>query len=90
MSGISELSKTSNAPAESTQPKPSGSNGNDLSELVARLALIQGHASAFPVSGARVFNGFLLVALRIPNHVIEVYGDEWLVDGREVSKWDGD
>jgi hypothetical protein len=90
MSGISERLKTSNAPAESMQPKPAGLSGNDLRDLVARLALIQGHVSAFPVSGARVFNGFLLVAIRIPNHVIEVYGDEWLVDGLEVSKWDGD
>jgi hypothetical protein len=90
MSGISEHSRTSNEPVESTQTRPAGSNGSDLSELVERLALIQGHVSEFPVSGARVFNGFLLVALRIPNHVIEVYEGEWLVDGLEVSKWDGD
>jgi hypothetical protein len=90
MSNISGRLKTSNKPVESTQMKPDALSEKELSELVARLALIQGHMAEFPVSGARVFNGFLLVALQIPNHVIGVNGDEWLLDGKDVTRWDGD
>jgi hypothetical protein len=73
--------------AVSIQKKPSGLSASDLAE---RLALIQGHATKFPVSGAKIQGNFLLVALAIPGHVLEVTTNgAWLLDGKDVTLWGG-
>lgn len=57
-------------------------------QLVAeRLSLIQGHISHMPnicISGVVVMNGFLLVALNIPDHTFDIVSGEWLLDGRNI------
>ena len=49
----------------SIQEKPKGLSDTDLALVAERLALIRGHLGKMPqsvISGARVMNGFLLVA----------------------------
>lgn len=36
------------------------------------------------ISGVVVMNGFLLVALNIPDHTFDIVSGEWLLDGRNI------
>jgi len=88
MSDTLERSKSAKT-TPSTQPKHSGSKSDDLQLVAERLSLIQGHISKMPdicVSGVRVMNGFLLVALKIEGHELSVSGDGvWKIDGKDVT-----
>lgn len=72
----------------STQRKPTASKQSDLQLVAERLSLIQGHISHMPnicISGVVVMNGFLLVALNIPNHALTIsVSGEWLLDGKNI------
>jgi len=76
---------------QSIQKKPNASKPNDFQLVAERLALIQGHISHMPpicVSGVVVMNGFLLVALNIPDHSFEIsVSGEWLLDGQDIVKY---
>jgi hypothetical protein len=89
MSDTLERSKQSKKPAESTPPKPSGLSESDLDELRQRLALMLGHANAFPISGVTVINGFVIFAVKIPGHELSVYSatNTILLDGKDVTRW---
>jgi hypothetical protein len=73
---------------QSTQAKQPDSKQSDLQLVAERLALIQGHISHMPaicISGAVVMNGFLLVALNIPDHTFTIsVSGEWLLDGQSI------
>jgi len=75
----------------SMRTKPNASKQSDLQLVAERLALIQGHISHMPnicISGVVVMNGFLLVALNIPDHTFEVkVSGEWLLDGRNITDY---
>lgn len=73
-----------------TQEKPSGLSEKELALVAERLSLILGHLSKMPpkvVSGARVFDGFLLVAIKIDGHSLGVDGQTWTLDGIDVTTW---
>jgi hypothetical protein len=70
---------------QSTQPKPTASKNADLQLVAERLALIEGHISNLPqnicISGVTIMDGFLLVALKIPNHILDIsVSGAWLLD----------
>ena len=72
----------------STPPKPSGSKENDLELVAQRLSLIQGHISQMPdicISGATIIDGFLLVALKVNGHKLDIQNGAWLLDGKDVT-----
>ena len=73
----------------SIPPKPTASKSDDLQLVAERLSLIQGHISKMPaicVSGVRIMNGFLLVALKIDGHELSVSGDGvWMLDNKDVT-----
>ena len=88
MSNTSALS-TNAKQIPSTQPKPTASNAEDLQLVAERLALIQGHISHMPliicISGVTIMDGFLLVALKIPEHNLSLsVSGAWLLDGVEM------
>jgi hypothetical protein len=73
----------------SMQMKQNASKQSDLQLVAERLALIQGHISHMPqttcISGVVVMNGFLLVALNIPDHALSIsVSGEWLLDGQNI------
>jgi len=88
MSSTSERSKFVRE-TPSIPPKPTGSKGDDLQLVAERLSLIQGHISKMPgicVSGVRIMNGFLLVALKVDGHELSVSSDGvWMLDGKDVT-----
>ncbi len=90
MSNTSAHSKTAK-PTPSTPPKPSGSKSEDLALVAERLSLIQGHFAQMPpgicISGARVMDGFLLVALKVNGHDLTVQNGAWLLDGKDVTEY---
>jgi uncharacterized protein YkuJ len=69
-----------------TQPKLADSQ---LIKLIERLALIQNHATKFPVSGAQTLDGWLVVAVKIPGHELAVDGSTWTVDGIDITQMKG-
>lgn len=87
MSNISAPS-TIVKPTRSTAQKQGVLKQNDLELAAERLALIQGHISHMPVmciSGVTIMDGFLLVAFKIPDHVITILDDgEWQIDGKNI------
>lgn len=74
MTGTSAHSKKPSK-TPSTAQKPEGWSVEDLEE---RLALIQGHATKFPIFGVKEVGGMLLVALCVPGHKISCAG-EWKI-----------
>ena len=59
-------------------------SASDLELVAERLSLIRGHISRMPpqvISGVRVINGFLLVALRVEGHEMGI----WQIDGQNVE-----
>jgi len=79
----------------STGAKPAAlpkTNSELVAEVAERLALIQGHLSNMPklaVSGARMRGDYLLVALYVPGHKLEIDAtNSWLLDGKDVTKWE--
>ena len=89
MSDTSVHSKKSET-TESTAMKPSDSNAEDLQLTAERLSLICGHLSKMPsmvVSGVRIMNGFLLVALKIEGHDLNLVSGVWMIDGRPVDNF---
>ena len=88
MSDTSELLKTQNA-TQSMPQKPSALKESDLALVAERLALIQGHISQMPagvLSGVRILNGFLLVAVKITGHEFSMDGDSLKLDGQELTQ----
>jgi hypothetical protein len=72
----------------SIQEKPKDLSAADLQLVAERLALICGHLGKMPksvISGARVMNGFLLVALKIEGHELSVVSGVWKIDGQDVE-----
>ena len=87
MSDTSVHSKSAK-PARSTPPKPEGSKSGDLALVAERLSLIQGHINHMPnicISGARIMDGFLLVALKVNGHELAIDGEAWTLDGKDVT-----
>ncbi len=90
MSNTLEPSQT-HAKTQFTAQKSADLNAEDL-ELVAEiLSLIQGHVTKIAqmpvVSGVTVLQGFLLVALHIPGHTLEINSEgEWLLDGQPITE----
>jgi hypothetical protein len=88
------MSNTLARPTGETKPRTSqitkhDSKPSDLQLVAERLALIQGHISHMPqttcISGVVVMNGFLLVALNIPDHALSIsVSGEWLLDGQNI------
>lgn len=75
----------------STHPKQSASKSDDLVLVAERLSLIQGHISQMPqnicISGARIIDGFLLVALKIKGHELAVEDGIWTLDNKDVTAY---
>ena len=87
MSSTSVHSKNAK-PTQSTPPKPSGSKSGDLELVAERLSLIQGHISHMPdicISGVRIMDGFLLVALKVNGHELSVENGVWMLDKKDVT-----
>ena len=87
MSNISVRSKTVK-PTQSTPQKPSGSKSGDLELVAERLSLIQGHISHMPdicISGARIMDGFLLVAFKVNGHELTIENGSWMLDKKDVT-----
>ena len=88
MSDTSERSKSAKK-TPSTPKKPTVSKSDDLQLVAERLSLIQGHISKMPdicISGVRIMNGFLLVALKVNGHELSVSGEgAWLLDKKDVT-----
>ena len=87
MSNISAPSKNAKQ-TQSTHPKPTASQGEDLQLVAERLSLIQGHISQMPnicISGVRIMNGFLLVALKVNGHELSVDDGVWMLDKKDVT-----
>ncbi len=87
MSSTSALSKNAKV-AQSTPQKPTGSKSGDLELVAERLSLIQGHISHMPgicISGVRIMDGFLLVALKVNGHELAIDGEAWTLDGKDVT-----
>ena len=87
MSNTSERLK-SVKPTLSTQAKPTASQDADLQLVAERLALIQGHISQMPdmcISGVKIMNGFLLVALKVNGHELSVTDGVWKLDEKDVT-----
>jgi hypothetical protein len=62
---------------------------SDLQLVAERLALIQGHISHMLrptcISGVIVMDGYLLVALNIPDHTLAISASgEWMIDGVNI------
>jgi hypothetical protein len=88
MSGTSGRSKTQGR-TPLTPPKSKGLSAEDLALVAERLALIQGHLAKMPqgvISGVTIMNGFLLVALRIEDHALNVVSGVWTLDGKDVTQ----
>jgi hypothetical protein len=87
MSDTSEPSKTVK-PMRSTPQKLTASKGDDLQLVAERLALILGHISQMPnicISGVRMMDGFLLVALRVEGHELSIVSGVWMLDGKDIT-----
>ena len=87
MSDTSEHSKTVK-PTQSTLRKLAASKNDDLALVAERLSLIQGHINHMPnicISGARIMDGFLLVALKVNGHELAIDGEAWTLDGKDVT-----
>ena len=72
-----------------TPKKPTASNAEDLQLVAERLALVEGHISHLPpnicISGVTIMDGFLLVALKIPEHNLSIsVSGAWLLDGVDM------
>jgi len=87
MSNTSEpLKKQKSTPF--TPLKLSALSGDDLALVAERLALIQGHLAKMPrpvISGACIRDGFLLVAVKIPGHELNIVSGVWEIDGIPVT-----
>jgi len=89
MSSISGHSKNVK-PTPSTPPKPADLKSEDLELVAQRLSLIQGHFSQMPdicISGVRMMDGFLLVALKVNGHKLDIQNGSWLLDGKDVTEY---
>jgi len=89
MSSTSERSKNAKA-TQSTPQKPTGSKSGDLELVAERLSLIQGHISHMPdicISGVRIMDGFLLVALKVNGHELTIENEAWLLDKKDVTTY---
>lgn len=89
MSNTSVRSKTAKQ-AQSTPQKPTGSKSEDLELVAERLSLIQGHISHMPdicISGVRIMDGFLLVALKVNGHELTIENGSWLLDKKDVTAY---
>ena len=72
----------------STPPKPTALKSDDLQLVAERLSLIQGHISKMPdicISGVRVMDSFLLVALKVSGHELTISGGAWMLDNKDVT-----
>ena len=72
----------------STPPKPTALKSDVLQLVAERLSLIQGHISKMPdicVSGVKVMNGFLLVALKVNGHELSINDGVWMLDDKDVT-----
>jgi hypothetical protein len=89
MSSTSEHSKSAKQ-TQSTLPKLTGSKSGDLELVAERLSLIQGHISHMPdicISGVRIMDGFLLVALKVTGHELTVENGSWMLDKKDVTDY---
>ena len=89
MSSTSEHSKSAKK-TQSTLPKLTGSKSGDLELVAERLSLIQGHISHMPdicISGVRIMDGFLLVALKVTGHELTVENGSWMLDKKDVTDY---
>lgn len=90
MSNTSERSKNANRTA-CTPQRQNDSSDVDLRLVAERLSLIQGHISQMPkhicISGVRMYDGYLLVALRVNGHEIGVSGGTWTIDGTDITEY---
>jgi len=87
MSDTLENSKSAK-PTRSTPPKLTASKSGDLELVAERLSLIQGHISQMPnicISGVRIMDGFLLVALKVNGHELSVQDGAWMLDKKDVT-----
>lgn len=87
MSSTLEHSKTARK-TPSTPKKPIVSKSEDLELVAQRLSLILGHISQMPsscISGVRIMDGFLLVALKVKGSELEMQNGTLLLDGKDVS-----
>lgn len=87
MSSTSVRSKTVKQTL-SIPPKQSDLKDEDLQLVAERLSLIQGHISQMPnicISGARIMDGFLLVALKVEGHELSVVSGVWMLDEKDVT-----
>lgn len=87
MSNTLERSKSAKQ-TPSTPQKPTGSKGGDLELVAERLSLIQGHISQMPgicISGVRIMDGFLLVALKVNGHELTIENGSWMLDKKDVT-----
>lgn len=91
MSSISELSRKPKQ-APSTEQKPEGLKSEDLGLVAGRLSLILGHISQMPpnlsISGVRMKDGFLLVAVKVKDHSLQLTSNGTvLLDGKDVNEY---
>ena len=89
MSNTLVLSKSARK-APSTPEKQPALKNEDLQLVAERLSLIQGHISQMPdgcISGVKIMNGFLLVALKFEGHELSVSGGAWMLDGKSVTDY---
>lgn len=89
MSSTSEHSKSAKQ-TQSTLPKLTGSKSGDLELVAERLSLIQGHISHMPgicISGARIMDGFLLVAFKVNGHELTIENGSWMLDKQDVTTY---
>lgn len=89
MSSTLERSKSAKL-IQYTPPKPTGSKNGDLELVAERLSLIQGHISHMPdicISGVRIMDGFLLVALKVSGHELTVENGAWMLDNKDVTDY---
>lgn len=74
----------------STPQKPTASKSEDLELVAQRLSLILGHISQMPsscISGVRIMDGFLLVALKVKGSELEMRNGTLLLDGKDVTNY---
>ena len=89
MSSTLERSKSAKQ-TPSTPLKPTGSKSGDLELVAERLSLIQGHISHMPgicISGARIMDGFLLVAFKVNGHELTIENGSWMLDKQDVTTY---
>lgn len=90
MSNISELSKSAKK-TRSTPQKQTDLKNADLELVAQRLSLILGHIQQMPkntcISGVKMTDGFLLVALKVKGSELDFRDGTLYLDGKDVATY---